>query len=89
MPAQPVDVVGGAAGHVEQGRARRPLALPDERVQRIAEVVAAAGAAGNTVSWHTKLAAKALLQLGSQGNVQSETLKAFSEDEYRKLVGSL
>ena len=35
------------------------------------------------------VAAKVLLQLGSQGNVQTETLKAFSEDEYRKLVGSL
>src|SRR6266480_3647209 len=28
------------------------------------------------------VAAKVLLQLGSQGNVQTETLKAFSEDEY-------
>jgi uncharacterized protein with GYD domain len=35
------------------------------------------------------VAAKALLQLGSQGNVQTETLRAFSEDEYRKLLGSL
>ena len=35
------------------------------------------------------VAAKALLQLASQGNIQSETLKAFNEDEYRKLIGSL
>ena len=34
-------------------------------------------------------AARALLSLGSQGNVQSETLKAFTEAEYRKITGSL
>ncbi len=34
-------------------------------------------------------AARALLSLGSQGNIQSETLKAFTEDEYRKITGSL
>ncbi|SRR6266498_1254411 len=33
--------------------------------------------------------AKALLALGSQGSVQTETLKAFSEDQYRKIIGSL
>jgi uncharacterized protein with GYD domain len=33
--------------------------------------------------------AKALLTLGSQGNVQTETLKAFSEAEYRKIVDSI
>ena len=33
--------------------------------------------------------ARALLSLGSQGNIQSETLKAFSEDEYRKIMRSL
>lgn len=33
--------------------------------------------------------ARALLSLGSQGNVQTETLKAWSEDEYRKITGSL
>ena len=33
--------------------------------------------------------ARVLLQLGSQGNVQTETLKAFSEDQYRKIVASL
>lgn len=33
--------------------------------------------------------ARAVLGLGSQGNVSTETLKAFSEDEYRKIVGSL
>jgi uncharacterized protein with GYD domain len=33
--------------------------------------------------------AKAMLGLGSQGNVSTETLKAFNEDEYRKIVGSL
>ncbi len=35
------------------------------------------------------VAAKALLTLGSQGNVQTETLRAFNEDEYRKLIGSI
>ena len=33
--------------------------------------------------------AKALLTLGSQGNVQTETLKAWNEDEYRKITGSV
>jgi uncharacterized protein with GYD domain len=33
--------------------------------------------------------ARALLTLGSQGNVQTETLKAWKEDEYRKIVGSI
>lgn len=34
-------------------------------------------------------AAKALLAVGSQGNIHTQTLRAFSEDEYRKLIGSL
>ena len=33
--------------------------------------------------------AKAVLGLGSQGNVSTETLKAFSEDQFRKIIGSL
>ena len=33
--------------------------------------------------------AKVMLNLGSQGNVQTETLKAFSEDQYRKIIGSI
>ena len=33
--------------------------------------------------------AKGMLTLGSQGNVSTETLKAFPEDDYRKIVGSL
>ena len=33
--------------------------------------------------------AKAVLGLGSQGNVSTETLKAFNEDEFRRIVGSL
>ena len=33
--------------------------------------------------------AKAILGLGSEGNVSTETLKAFSEDQYREIVGSL
>lgn len=33
--------------------------------------------------------ARAMLTLGSQGNVSTETLKAFNEDEFRKIVGSL
>jgi uncharacterized protein with GYD domain len=34
-------------------------------------------------------AAKALLVLASTGNIRSETLKAFPEAEYRKVIGSL
>ena len=33
--------------------------------------------------------ASAMLSLGSQGNVQTETLKAFTEDQYRSIVGSV
>ena len=33
--------------------------------------------------------AKATLALGAQGNVSSETLKALTEDEYRRIIGSL
>jgi uncharacterized protein with GYD domain len=33
--------------------------------------------------------ATAMLSLGSQGNVQTETLKAFSEADYRKIIGSI
>lgn len=34
-------------------------------------------------------AARVMLQLGSQGNVQTETLRAFSEDQYRSIIGSI
>jgi uncharacterized protein with GYD domain len=33
--------------------------------------------------------AKAILSLAKQGNVSTETLKAFPEDEYRSITGSL
>ncbi|HUS09578.1 MAG TPA: GYD domain-containing protein [Pyrinomonadaceae bacterium] len=33
--------------------------------------------------------AAALLSLGSQGNVQTETLKAWTEGDYRRITGSL
>jgi uncharacterized protein with GYD domain len=33
--------------------------------------------------------AKALLTLASAGNLQTETLRAFTEDEYRSIVSSL
>jgi len=33
--------------------------------------------------------AKALLTLASAGNIQTETLRAFTEDEYRTIVSSL
>lgn len=33
--------------------------------------------------------AKATLSLGAQGNIIIETLKAFTEDEYRRITGSL
>jgi len=34
-------------------------------------------------------AAKALLSICSHGNIQSETFRAFTEDEFRKIVSSL
>jgi uncharacterized protein with GYD domain len=36
-----------------------------------------------------EVAANAALTLGTQGNVRSETMRAFNEDEYRKIIGSL
>src|SRR5262249_986349 len=33
--------------------------------------------------------ARHLLWLGSQGNVRTHTVKAFTEDEYRKIVGGI
>lgn len=33
--------------------------------------------------------AAAMLGLGAQGNVQTETLKAFTEDQYRKICASV
>ncbi len=33
--------------------------------------------------------AKASLAIGSLGNVRIETLRAFTEDEYRKMIGAL
>jgi uncharacterized protein with GYD domain len=33
--------------------------------------------------------ASAMLSLGAQGNVQTETLKAFSEDQYRSIIGAV
>jgi uncharacterized protein with GYD domain len=33
--------------------------------------------------------AKASIAIGSLGNVRIETLRAFNEDEYRQLIGSL
>ena len=32
---------------------------------------------------------KTILALGSAGNVRTETLRAFTEDEYREIIGSL
>ena len=34
-------------------------------------------------------AAKAILSLGTEGNVRTLTLPAFSEDEYRKIIDAL
>jgi uncharacterized protein with GYD domain len=33
--------------------------------------------------------AKALLKLGSQGNLQTETFRAFTEDEYKKIISEI
>lgn len=33
--------------------------------------------------------AAAMLSLGSQGNVQTETLRAFTEDQYRKICAAV
>ena len=34
-------------------------------------------------------ASRLLIAIGSQGNVRTETLRAFTEDEYRKIVAAL
>lgn len=33
--------------------------------------------------------AKLALAIGSQGGIRTETLRAFTEDEYRKITGAL
>jgi Uncharacterized conserved protein len=33
--------------------------------------------------------AKAVLNIASKGNVKTETIRAFTEEEYRKIIGSL
>jgi len=33
--------------------------------------------------------AKALLRFASQGNLQTETLRAFTEDEYKKIISEI
>lgn len=33
--------------------------------------------------------ARIALMIGSQGNVRTESLRAFSEDEYRKIIGAM
>ncbi len=33
--------------------------------------------------------AKIALSLGSQGNIRTETLRAFTEDEYREIIAGL
>ena len=35
------------------------------------------------------MAFRLLVAIGSQGNVRTETLRAFTEDEYRKIVAAL
>lgn len=37
----------------------------------------------------SETAAKAILSLGADGNVRTLTLPAFTEDQFRKIVGSL
>jgi uncharacterized protein with GYD domain len=34
-------------------------------------------------------AAKAVLMVAAQGNVSTQTMRAFTEDEYRKIVGAI
>jgi len=36
-----------------------------------------------------EVAAKFLLKIGSAGNIRTTTLKAYSEAEYRKIIGTL
>ena len=33
--------------------------------------------------------ARMMLSIGSKGSVRSETIRAFNEDEYRRIIGSL
>ena len=66
---------------------------------------AAAAMGGKITSWHLTMGrydavivaefpdddacARFLLSIGALGNVTTETLKAFNEDEYRKIISSL
>ncbi len=42
-----------------------------------------------TVEGSDDAVARALLSLGSQGNIQTETLKAWNEADYRKITSSV
>ena len=44
---------------------------------------------GHLEAPNDEVVAKFILGLGTLGNVRTKTLKAFSEDEYRKIIGSL
>ena len=44
---------------------------------------------GHLEAPNDEVVAKFILGLGTLGNVRTKTLKAFSEDDYRKIVGSL
>jgi uncharacterized protein with GYD domain len=66
---------------------------------------AAAAMGGKITSWHLTMGhydaviltefpndetcARYMLSLGALGNITSETLKAFNEDEYRKVIAAL
>jgi uncharacterized protein with GYD domain len=74
-----------------------------ERIRRNAEATAARGA--KVVSWYLTMGqydaaavieapndetlASGLLALGTQGNVRSTTLRAFSLEEFEKIVGTM
>lgn len=81
----------------------RDIKSAPDRIRRNAEATAARG--GKVVSWYLTMGqydaaaiieapddatlASGLLALGAQGNVRTTTLRAFSLDEFEKIVGAI
>ena len=68
---------------VSRPRRRYPSVLRGDLAQGRYDAVVISEAPSDEV------AAKFALTIGAQGNVRTETVRAFTEDEYRKIVSGL
>jgi len=53
------------------------------------DAVAIAEAPDDETGTNDETGTKLLLMIGSQGNIRTETFRAFTEDEYRKMISEL